>query len=71
MLMASDIWRLCITSALLLHSDFTVLHSSLSPFSHAALVSAWDAHIFAILGDGAARDLDALRLQDARELLVG
>src|SRR5207248_10442258 len=36
-----------------------------------ALVSAGDTHVLAVLGDGAARDLDALRLQDACDLLVG
>src|SRR5579862_9282961 len=40
-------------------------------FLYPALVRAGDAHIFTVLGDGAARDLNALRLQNARELLVG
>jgi len=34
-------------------------------------MGAGDAHVFAIFGDGAASDLNALRLQDAGELLVG
>jgi hypothetical protein len=40
-------------------------------FSHPALMSAGDAHVLAVLRYGAASDLNALRLQDAGELLVG
>src|SRR5277367_821038 len=40
-------------------------------FSYPALVGARDAHIFPVFRDRAASDLDALRLQDAGDLLVG
>ncbi len=36
-----------------------------------ALVGARDAHVFPVLGYRAASDLDALRLEDAGDLLVG
>src|SRR5215471_17951881 len=39
--------------------------------SLSALVGARDAHIFPVLRDRAASDLDALRLEDAGDLLVG
>src|SRR5580698_720082 len=38
---------------------------------HSALVGARDAHVFPVLRDRAASDLDALRLEDAGDLLVG
>src|SRR6185369_11794257 len=38
---------------------------------HSALVGARDAHIFPVLRDRAASNLDALRLKDAGDLLVG
>jgi hypothetical protein len=38
---------------------------------HSALVGARDAHILPIFGYRAASDLDALRLKDAGDLLVG
>src|SRR5882672_4008997 len=34
-------------------------------------MGAGNAHVFPVLGNGAARDLNALRLQDAGELLIG
>src|SRR5581483_9086373 len=37
---------------------------------HSALVGARDAHIFPVLRDRAASDLDALSLEDAGDLLV-
>src|SRR5215469_10942625 len=40
-------------------------------FLDSALVRAWDAHVFAVFGYRAAGHLDALRLQDAGDLLVG
>src|SRR5580698_3435207 len=39
-------------------------------FLYSALVSARDAHIFPVLRDRSASDLDALRLQKASDLLV-
>jgi hypothetical protein len=39
-------------------------------FLYSALVSARDAHIFPVLRDRSASDLDALRLQKAGDLLV-
>jgi hypothetical protein len=38
---------------------------------YSALVGARDAHIFPVLRNRAASDLDALRLEDAGDLLVG
>src|SRR5439155_15886644 len=38
---------------------------------HSSLVGAGDAHVFPIFCDGAAGNLNALRLQDACNLLVG
>ena len=38
---------------------------------YSALVGARDAHVFPVFRDRAASDLDALRLQDAGDLLVG
>src|SRR5271169_2020907 len=38
---------------------------------HSALVGARDAHVLPVLRDRAASDLDALRLEDAGDLLVG
>src|ERR1700686_2728717 len=40
-------------------------------FFYPALVRAGDAHVFAVFGYGAAGHLNALRLQDAGDLLVG
>src|SRR5712672_1733019 len=40
-------------------------------FLYSALMGTGDAHVFPILGYGAASDLNALRLQNAGELLVG
>jgi hypothetical protein len=37
----------------------------------APLVRTGNTHVFAILGDGSSRDLDALRLQNAGNLLIG
>src|SRR6266545_3620028 len=37
---------------------------------HASLMRTGDAHVFAVLCHRAARDLDALRLQDAGDLLI-
>jgi hypothetical protein len=34
-------------------------------------MSAGDAHVFSILGNGTSRHLDALRLQDTGDLFVG
>src|ERR1700757_5352885 len=39
-------------------------------FFDPALVSARDAHVFAVFGDRAAGHLDTLRLQDSGDLLV-
>src|SRR5579862_2328494 len=38
---------------------------------YSALVGARDSHVFPVLRDRAASDLDALRLEDAGDLLVG
>src|SRR3982074_31701 len=50
-------------------SAFSLLTSAL--FFYSALVRAGDAHVFPVFGYGAARDLDALRLKDPGDLLVG
>src|SRR5258708_18999867 len=42
-----------------------------SLFFYSALMGAGNAHVFPVLGYGAASDLNSLRLQDAGELLVG
>src|SRR5713226_6103812 len=49
----------------------TPSYSELRLVFYSALMGAGDAHILPVLGDGAASDLNALRLQDAGELLVG
>src|SRR5271170_3989139 len=38
---------------------------------HPALVSAGDAHVFAVFGDGAARDVDAVVVELFGDLFVG
>src|ERR1700720_752259 len=38
---------------------------------HPALVSAGDAHVFAVFGDGAARNVDARIIELFRDLFVG
>src|SRR5579863_699555 len=42
-----------------------------SAVSAPALVSGWNIHVFAIFGDGAAGEVNALRLQHGGELIVG
>ena len=54
---------------LLLSFDFLLLTFAL--FLYAALVCAGNAHIFSVFCYGAARHLDALRLQDPRDLFIG
>ena len=50
-------------------SAFLLLTSEL--FLHSALVGTRYAHVFPVFRDRAASDLDALRLEDAGNLLVG
>src|SRR5216684_9213258 len=50
-------------------SAFSLLTSAL--FLYSSLVRAGDAHVFPVFGYGAARDLNALRLENPGDLLVG
>src|SRR5260370_2294052 len=53
----------------ILTSAFSLLTSAL--FLYPSLVRAGDAHVFPVFGYGAARDLNALRLENPGDLLVG
>src|SRR5712671_7733922 len=53
----------------ILTSAFSLLTSAL--FLYSSLMRAGDAHVFPVFGYGAARDLNALRLKNSCDLLVG